>query len=640
MSRSDEEEQTLRREVGWFGSFSMGYADVGADIYVALGLVALYAAGAAPIAFAIASITYICTAMAYSELASTYPYSGGAHVYAMKASNDLIGFVAGWAVMLDYTIDISLFSLATAGYLSFFLPWLGSLYVPISFLGFQFSIPYVGLVAFSLVVFLLVINIVGIRESSALNVVLVSLTLITESIVLVLGFLLSFNTSMFVSQVSSPGADVQYSHLSYFLGVDVKTENFVYGVTLAMCSFIGIESIAQAAEETKKPHKWLPRASKLSIVSVIVFALGLSTLAMGMVPWQALAGNQLNPMAAIATNIPMIGVALSVLVAFTGVAICYVSTNTGVIGVSRIVFSMGRYKLLPKWFYKVHPKTRTPYRTIIVFGLIGGALALAGDLQLVADLYNFGALLSYIIVNISVIVLRNRDKDAYRPWKIPAELKIKFGSRGLLLPMISVIGTISCSIIWILVVLYHPVGRIFGSLWLLIGIVGFILYRKHIHLSPFSSATGKEIRPGGYLMRALVLVRIPEDEKIVLSTISKNLDRRLTITLCNIVDPDEYGLTLENIKSYSILKTLEEESRVTIEKMARKLKRMGYKSRSKVLVGHMDEVLNEEAESEENDLIILLKRRTGRAGMEKHMAQAYRIASMYSGKVMIIRRET
>ena len=106
---SEGEEHALKREVGWYGSFAMGYADVGADLYVAIGLVAFYAAGASPIAFAIASITYVCTGLAYAELATAYPYAGGAHVYSMKAFNDITGFVAGWAVMLDYTVDIALF---------------------------------------------------------------------------------------------------------------------------------------------------------------------------------------------------------------------------------------------------------------------------------------------------------------------------------------------------------------------------------------------------------------------------------------------------------------------------------------------------------------------------------------------------
>ena len=96
-----EEEQALKRDVGWYGSFSMGYADVGADVYIALGLVALYAGGRAPLAFLVAAITYVATALAYAELATAYPYAGGAQVYSMKALNDFAGFIAGWAVMLD-----------------------------------------------------------------------------------------------------------------------------------------------------------------------------------------------------------------------------------------------------------------------------------------------------------------------------------------------------------------------------------------------------------------------------------------------------------------------------------------------------------------------------------------------------------
>ncbi|RLG39537.1 MAG: amino acid transporter, partial [Thermoproteota archaeon] len=117
-----EERVSLKRDIGWFGSFSMGYADVGADIYVALGLVALYAAGGSPLAFGLAAILYIATGLSYAELASTYPYAGGVQIYSMKAFNDLAGFAAGWMMLLAYTVDITLFSMASAGYLSFFIP--------------------------------------------------------------------------------------------------------------------------------------------------------------------------------------------------------------------------------------------------------------------------------------------------------------------------------------------------------------------------------------------------------------------------------------------------------------------------------------------------------------------------------------
>ncbi len=133
----------------------MGYADVGADIYVAIGLVALFAGGASPIAFLIASVTYVATGLAYSELATTYPYAGGAHIYAMKAFNDLFGFIAGWAVMLDYTVDIALFSLASAGYLSFFFPNIVNGHVICRLFGLTLSIPHLGIIAAVMVVFLM-----------------------------------------------------------------------------------------------------------------------------------------------------------------------------------------------------------------------------------------------------------------------------------------------------------------------------------------------------------------------------------------------------------------------------------------------------------------------------------------------------
>ena len=142
----------------------MGYADVGADIYVALGLVAAYAAGWAPFASLIASITYIATGLAYAELATAYPYAGGSQVYSMKPFNDFAGFLAGWLVMLDYTVCTALFAIATTGYLSFFFPFLITTVVEISIAGFLLSFSALGVISFILVLGLIGINIIGINR--------------------------------------------------------------------------------------------------------------------------------------------------------------------------------------------------------------------------------------------------------------------------------------------------------------------------------------------------------------------------------------------------------------------------------------------------------------------------------------------
>ena len=633
------EEHALKREVGWYGSFAMGYADVGADLYVAIGLVAFYAAGASPIAFAIASITYVCTGLAYAELATAYPYAGGAQVYSMKAFNDMIGFVAGWAVMLDYTVDMALFSLASAGYLSFFFPWMKSSFFPLSLLGLEFKISYIGFAAFVLVIALLLLNSIGIRESSAFNELLVSLDLVVESVILITGVLLAFGLMLFLSQITDFGAPSVFSNIVYVMpSLGTQTQNFVYGITLAMTSFIGIESIAQAAEETKRPQKWIPRANKLSIIAVVVFAVGLSTLSMGLMPWQALAASQTDPMAAIASRVPYIGHFLAPIVAFTGFTICFVSTNTGVIGASRVVFSMGRFGLMPAWFYKVHRKFRTPVRTIAVFGLIGATIALLGELHFVADLYNFGALLSYVIVNISLIVLRNKEPDAYRAWKLPGTLKIRFREKLIFVPVISVIGTIATGTMWAFVIGFHAEGRIVGTIWLAIGIIGFIVFRRSRKMSIIGNEVGKTIAPGAYMMNATVLIRTPEDEDSVVEALEYELDTRFRVKLLSIVDPSELGLSTESIRDYSQLKQCQAISSGELRRVAKRLSSEGFDVVSRVEIGSTRSIVEREMESSDNDVVVLIKRKTLKGHLEKREDSAYAIASRYPGKVMIVRR--
>ncbi|RLG41710.1 MAG: hypothetical protein DRO05_03275, partial [Thermoproteota archaeon] len=419
----------------------MGYADVGADVYIALGLVALYAAGASPFAFAMAAVAYVLTGLSYAELASTYPYAGGAQVYAMKGFNDFAGFLAGWMLLLSYTVDIALFSLAASGYLSYFIPEISQNSLVIG----PLSLSYLSLAAFIMVLGLIALNFFGIKESSALNVALVLLGLAIQSLLLVLGLLTAFDFESFTSQLRELGSPLSLD-VTYLPWLTVRTQNFIYGITLAMSSFIGIESIAQAAEETKRPHKWIPIATKLSILAVLIFVIGLSIVSIGTLGWMGLSENIENPLVALALILPM-GRKIAPLVAFTGFTVNLVSANTGVIGVSRVVFSMGRYGLMPRWFYKVHRKFRTPIRTILIFGTIGALMTFMRRIEQVADVYAFGALLSYVLVNLSLIRLRRMDRDAFRPWKSPGSLVIG----GEEVPLVGALGFAVCFVMWILV---------------------------------------------------------------------------------------------------------------------------------------------------------------------------------------------
>src|SRR5258708_23532208 len=192
----------LRRAVGVWGSYTWGYADVGADVYVSLGIVMAAAQGATNVAFLFAGLVYVMVGLAYTELAAAYPMAGGGQFYVLRGLGDFWGFVAGWAVLLDFTIDISLFALASAGYINFFFPALNVRInihlLGLSFLGVQ---PILILEATLLVVMLTFLNILGVRESSKFNERLCALDIATESAILFFVFLFAFNPSILIPQI-------------------------------------------------------------------------------------------------------------------------------------------------------------------------------------------------------------------------------------------------------------------------------------------------------------------------------------------------------------------------------------------------------------------------------------------------------
>jgi len=623
---------TLKRDVGWYGSFAMGYADVGADIYVALGLVAAYAAGWAPVAFLVASITYVATGLAYAELATAYPYAGGAQVYSMKAFNDFAGFAAGWLVMLDYTVCLALFSIATTGYLTFFFPWLKVLVVYITVMGFQISLTGMGLTSFILVLTLICVNIIGIKESSTLNVMMVSLNLVVLSAVIIVGLLVAFHFDLFTLQLSVAGAPQQFAHISYVSESGVSTQNLLYAVTLAMSSFIGIESIAQAAEETKRPDRSIPRATKMSVVSVLVFAVGLSVLSLGVLPWDVLAAHLESPVTALAASFTVIGPFLVPFVAVAGFAICFVSANTGVIGVSRVVFSMSHFGLLPRWFSKINPRTRTPVRTILVFGLIGAFMALVGQLDWVADLYNFGALLSYLLVNASLIVLRQTDKDTHRSWEIPFSLKISRHGRLYKIPVASVVGMVACASIWSLVVLFHPTGRLLGLTWTAIGVVAYGVYRHKTRKPFFSKEAGRSVKPMAYKFNALVLIR-PEEKEEIVDSIRGSLSTQFRLTLMSVIRTGRWHIPLSMAEQYRELTLLD------LQDMAHALSGFGFETSVRVEVGPLARVITDAVLSPEYDFVVLPLRKGFKKAHKKDEEDiATLVSSVAPGKIMVVRK--
>lgn len=469
-TRSSFPQHELRRDVTVWGSYMWGYADVGADIYAALGLVIAAAQGAASLAFVAAGIVYIMIGFAYTELASAYPVAGGGHYFALRGLGDFWGFVTGTALLLDYTIDIALFAVASAGYINFFLPFIGVEPNHFILLLGPLKINYLWLLeSLFLISFLIWLNIIGIKESSLFNELIGALDITIESSVIVFGFLFAWKPELLVQQWQTSFPTLH---------------QFMYGSSLGIISFVGLESISQAAQETKRPATIIPRTSVTLIFTVFIFATAFSTLSLGVLPWQTFAQHISDPIATLAHAIPYIGLLAGPVTAILGATILLISSNSGVMSASRLTYSMSEFSLLTRWFDKVSPKYKTPVRTIIVFSSIGMietilAFLTPETMDTLGNMYAFGATLGYMIVFISMIKLRFSDPYTPRPYKMPVNIKIYYKGRTIDFPVLGIIGFVGVSMVLFEVILTHKIGRIAGPAWVLLGILYYIYFRKH-----------------------------------------------------------------------------------------------------------------------------------------------------------------
>jgi APA family basic amino acid/polyamine antiporter len=484
-----DRQQELRRSVTPWGSYSWGYADVGADIFVALGLVFGVAGGASNVAFLFAGLVYVCVGLAYTELAAAYPVAGGGQYFVMRGLGDFWGFIAGWAVLLDFTIDITLFAWGCVGYLS---------HLPVLRILDATAHPILHFwTVFAFIAALAILNVIGVRESTAFNGIVSAFDVCSETTILFLGFLFTFRPELLVHSMQTGWPN---------------SFQLMNGISLAIISFVGLESISHAAEETSRPASIIPRTSIALILTILIFALAYSNLALGMQPWyptphdaaghaqqfwQYLGSteNQDKAVAVMASNIPYFGLAASFYVPVFGAILLLISSNSGVFGSSRIAYSMSQFQLLPSLFKRVHRKFKTPVISIGVFCAVAVVelifAALQGDFgyEFLGDLYAFGAAASYTLVFVALIALRLRDPLTPRKFLIPFNIKMRLGGEEVQFPLVAVIGFIGIFAILIFVLLTHHIGRIAGPSWLFAGIVVYLVYRANKRLPAFRSVS-------------------------------------------------------------------------------------------------------------------------------------------------------
>jgi len=254
-------------------------------------------------------------------------------------------------------------------------------------------------------------------------------------------------------------------------------------MTYAVTAFVGLESISQAAEETIRPASVIPRTSISLTFVVLLYAVAFSSLGVGSLGWQPLAEHMSDPIAYLAKFLPIIGFIAGPFTAILGFTLLYASANTGVMGYSRVTYSMSKLHLLPRWFSGTHPRYRTPYRTILLFSaVVVIQVILAGlsknALATLADMYAFGAITAYTLVAISHLRLRLTDPYTPRPYKVPGNIKVRIKGRTVDFPLLGILAILGASFYFVLVLWTHHLARIYGSLWLLLGLIIYFIYRK------------------------------------------------------------------------------------------------------------------------------------------------------------------
>ena len=454
----------LERVLGTSALFSTAYGNVGSTVYYALGLVAVFALGMTPIVFVVAGVIFLCTAASYTEATTMYPEAGGSSSFARRGFNEFWSFFAAWGQMLNYIITIAISA--------FFLPhYLGVFWEPL-----RSSPADIG-VGMAVILLLGVLNVVGVKEAAGVNVFLALIDLVTQLILVVVGVVLVLSPETLVDNVD--------------FGTSPTVTDFLIAIPIGMIAFTGIETISNMAEEAREFGSTIPRAMSGVVVAVIAVYAALPAVALSAMPvengetllglTEEEGGFAGDPVLGIVKNIELGALqgAAEIYVGVLAATILFIATNAGIIGVSRLTYSMGQYRQLPERVRVLHPRFRTPYIAIIVFCLVACVTLLPGQEEFLGTIYAFGAMLSFTLAHLAVIALRIKEPDRERPYRGPGVVRL----RGIELPAFAMVGAIGTALSWLAVTALNIETLIAGTIWMTLGITTYVLYRHHQGLS-------------------------------------------------------------------------------------------------------------------------------------------------------------
>ncbi|HEU4977712.1 MAG TPA: APC family permease [Solirubrobacteraceae bacterium] len=457
--------QGLQRVLGVNALFSTAYGNVGSSIYYALGLVASFALGLTPVVFIIAGFIFYLTAATYAEATAMYPEAGGSSSFARHAFNELASFFAAWAQMLNYVITIAISS--------FFVPhYIGGLFwEPLK------HAPGDVVAGIAVIVVLCAINVVGVKESAGVNILLAVTDFCTQLLLVLLGLFLVFSPHTLIDNVQ--------------FGIAPTWKEFFLAIPVAMIAYTGIETISNMAEEAKDEEKTIPAAINRVVIAVFAIYALLPAVALSALPVHRLPNGHYQTLLGVSESKggfagdPVLGVvqhlslgplqgAAKIYVGLLAATILFIATNAGIIGVSRLVYSMGLHRQVPDRLRRLHPRYGTPAIGIVLFGGIACLTVIPGQADFLGNMYAFGAMLSFTVAHAAVIRLRLKDPGRRRPYRGPWNLRI----RGREVPLFAVLGAIGTGLAWVVVTVLHGAVALAGLGWLALGMVVYVVYRR------------------------------------------------------------------------------------------------------------------------------------------------------------------
>jgi APA family basic amino acid/polyamine antiporter len=441
----------LRRSVGSPRLFAIIYTPLASAIYFSLGVVAAYALGMTPFVFLAAGLYFVITAMTYVEGASLHQDRGGATVFARYAFDELTSFIAGWAVLLDYTILISVCALSATNYLQAFWRPLGDGWLEI-------------IVAVAVIAWVAARNVRGFTARRAKGVlVLVVADVVLQVFLVVLGLTMFLDPDLLVSQIH--------------LGSAPSWQDLVFALTISTVAFTSLESASGLAGEVGVGRRGLKQlvTSASATVTFVYFGIALvAIMALPVVDGQ-------TPLATRFVDAPVLGLVgamdphwlsevLRYLVAVVASVTLVAAAESAMLGLSRLAYQLATNRQIPSLVGRLHPTRSTPYVLIIIAAVLAVALTVPRDLDFLVGIYAFGATLAFTIAHLSVCRLRYTEPERKRPYRMP----LTIGR----MPVPAALGAVVSAALFISVLILHDTARFVGLGWMAAGVVLYVVYRK------------------------------------------------------------------------------------------------------------------------------------------------------------------